>query len=199
MRVKLWRALPDQYGHPDVITVLVDFGPGLLDHHPLLVRQRAWPLHVVHLSVSLHALHLKAQMCRAEHVQKEKVGETPLPQNKHCVIYLFLLLVGEWDKANRAPSLPPFALCHWLSAERVWVKSRLKKHKQGTRRSLITLSAPLSFPSLSLLLSPSTHLHLYIVLGVWQKHDEIDHKSLTVVRYVIHVTCEHGCTVRLWC
>lgn len=53
--------IPDQYGHPGFIAALEDFGPGVLDHHLLLVGQRAQPLHVVQLSIPLHPLHLGAQ------------------------------------------------------------------------------------------------------------------------------------------
>lgn len=103
-----------------------------------------------------------------------KVNETPLPQNKHYIYFFtffFSYLVRE--EANLAPFLPfpKENLCSQplnLSWVRVWEKNRLKKHKkytQGTRRSLCTLSVTLSIPSLSFLLSPSTHL--IFVVHVW--------------------------------
>lgn len=64
------KKIPDEYGHPSIITVFVDLGPGVLDHHSLPVSQMARPLQVVQLSFSLHPLHLETQWCGAEHVHK---------------------------------------------------------------------------------------------------------------------------------
>lgn len=85
-----------------------------------------------------------------------KVDETPLPPNKHCFLFTFFFCYLVREKENLASFLPfpSETLCSQplnLSWVRVWEKNRLKKHKkhtQGTRRSLCTLSVTLP-PSLS--------------------------------------------------
>lgn len=112
--------VPHQDGHAGIIAALVDLGPGVLDHHLLLVGQRARLLQgLLHhsSSSSLHPLHLgarRAQLCTAEHVHKGEAQTTPsiiimiIIQEQTSVLLwllelllLLLLLLGDGENSSR--------------------------------------------------------------------------------------------------
>lgn len=107
--------IPDQYGNPDVLTVLVDIRPRVLDHHPLLVSQWARALQVVHLS--LLPLHLETQCVSRLSTCSRQAGRRsgrqalvalPLPQNKHNNFYLSFSFSGLFflrTKTNKRSNL----------------------------------------------------------------------------------------------
>lgn len=154
--------IPDQYGNPGLLTVLVDFRPRVLDHHPLLVSQWARTLQVVHLS--LLPLHLETQCgsrlstCNWQRGRQALVA-LPLPQNKHVFYLLLFLLSLSHEKKRDKNDL--FTLSKWesllptsepLLGESVWVRSRMRKtqetHTVNEEEPLLVSLFTLSFPTL---------------------------------------------------